>query len=76
MIKTPPTHVFDASEGTGFVYPDDPSKGQISILTADAWYHFRLSRAALQQLEREIAQSLRTAKPQPREASKAKSPSK
>lgn len=64
MVKTPPTHVFDGAHASAMIDPDDPSMGQATFLTETSWYHFRLSREALQRLAREIEQALQASSPE------------
>jgi len=64
MVRTPPTHVFEVPEATVIIDPADQSIGQLSFLVpAGDWYHFRLSRAALEKLQRQIAQALQASSP-------------
>lgn len=66
MVKAPQTHVYEATQPKVLIDPDDASKGQVTFLTDTAWYHFRLPRADLQRLAREIEQALRASSPESR----------
>ena len=64
MPRDLPMHVFQISNVTAFADPEDGSSIQISLQTQDTWYQFRLPRASLKLLSRQIEKLLRDEPPE------------